>query len=50
MDKQSQEGFEQMAKCVVDEYSQFEPVKGYHIDGTMTQGENIADNGGLHNE
>src|SRR4051794_39278198 len=46
MDQKSEEGFQQMANCVIDEYDKFEPIKGHHIDGTRTQGENIADNGG----
>ena len=29
------------------EYSAFEPVKGFHINGELTLGENIADNSGL---
>jgi predicted metalloendopeptidase len=45
MDKKSDEGFQQMAKCVIDEYDKFD-VEGHHINGTMTLGENIADNGG----
>lgn len=46
MDEASQRGFDEMAQCVVDEYARFEPLPGMHIDGIMTQGENIADNGG----
>ena len=29
------------------QYSQFEPVKGFHVNGQLTMGENIADLGGL---
>ena len=46
MDKDSENGFDKMANCVVNEYNQFEPMKDLTIDGNMTQGENIADNGG----
>jgi putative endopeptidase len=31
----------------VAEYSAFEPVTGYHLNGELTLGENIADNSGL---
>uniref|UniRef100_A0A8R1UW65 Peptidase n=1 Tax=Pristionchus pacificus TaxID=54126 RepID=A0A8R1UW65_PRIPA len=52
MDKDSQDGFDNMAKCVIDEYSQFCPLpedrSPHCTDGTRTQGENIADNGGIH--
>jgi predicted metalloendopeptidase len=39
--------FEQRAKCISDEYSQFEPVPGTKINGDLTLGENTADNGGV---
>ncbi len=29
------------------QYSAFEPVKGYHVNGQLTMGENIGDNSGL---
>lgn len=35
-----------MAKCVIDEYHGFCPPKMPCLDGELTQGENIADNGG----
>ncbi|XP_074654077.1 neprilysin-1-like [Tubulanus polymorphus] len=42
------EAFRNRAQCMIDQYSQFklEPF-GLPIDGRNTQGENIADNGGL---
>jgi putative endopeptidase len=39
--------FEERAKCFVDEYSRFKLDDGTPIDGKLTLGENIADNGGI---
>ena len=39
--------FSAKTKALVAEYSAFEPVKGYHNNGELTLGENIADNSGL---
>lgn len=49
----SQTAFNSMAKCVVDEYSGFCPLDSSQyqpacVNGDQTQGENIADNGGIH--
>jgi predicted metalloendopeptidase len=33
--------------ALVTEYSAFEPVAGYHVNGELTLGENIADNSGI---
>jgi predicted metalloendopeptidase len=41
------EAFDLKAKALVAEYGAFEPVKGFHINGELTLGENIADNSGL---
>lgn len=40
--------FQKRAQCIIDQYSSFvlEDV-GLNINGKMTNGENIADNGGL---
>jgi putative endopeptidase len=32
---------------LVAQYNAFEPVPGYHVNGELTLGENIADNSGL---
>jgi len=47
MTPNAEAGFDTMAQCVVDEYSNFcYPGLGC-INGITTQGENLADNGGL---
>uniref|UniRef100_A0AC34Q1X1 Uncharacterized protein n=1 Tax=Panagrolaimus sp. JU765 TaxID=591449 RepID=A0AC34Q1X1_9BILA len=53
MTNTSYQSFTDMAKCVVDEYSNFQPLNASvyspsHLNGANTQGENIADNGGIH--
>uniref|UniRef100_A0A914D6J2 Uncharacterized protein n=1 Tax=Acrobeloides nanus TaxID=290746 RepID=A0A914D6J2_9BILA len=49
MDKNSSRGFQTMADCVINEYNHFCPLDNgtFCIDGSQTQGENIADNGGI---
>jgi len=39
--------FTARAQGIIDQYSAYEPLPGMHIDGELTQGENIADIGGL---
>jgi putative endopeptidase len=39
--------FDDRAKCVVDQYSAYEPLPGVRLSGELTLGENIADLGGL---
>src|SRR5450631_1311280 len=34
-------------KALVAQYDAYEPVSGYHVNGELTLGENIADNSGL---
>ena len=39
--------FNAKTKALVAQYDAFEPVPGYHINGSLTLGENIADNSGI---
>ena len=42
------EKFRGQAKCIIDQYDKYKlPGIDLYINGRMTQGENIADNGGL---
>ncbi|MBS0213564.1 MAG: M13 family peptidase [Proteobacteria bacterium] len=45
--KEDHEKFAAKTRALVAEYSAFEPVKGFHLNGELTLGENIADNSGL---
>lgn len=47
-DIETKKRFTERTKCIVDQYSSYEvPGTGLHINGLLTQGENIADNGGV---
>ena len=39
--------FKAKTEALVAQYAAFEPVPGYHLNGELTLGENIADNSGL---
>jgi putative endopeptidase len=39
--------FAARTKMLVQQYSAYEPLPGYHVNGELTLGENIADNSGL---
>jgi predicted metalloendopeptidase len=39
--------FEDATRCVVDQYAAYEAVPNVKLDGKLTAGENIADNGGV---
>jgi predicted metalloendopeptidase len=39
--------FKAKTSMLVNQYNAFEPIKGYHVNGELTLGENIADNSGL---
>ena len=43
----SAEEYNKRRKAVVDQYSEYEPLPGMHVNGELTQGENIADIGGV---
>ena len=45
--KSDEEAFQKRADVMVNQFNEFEPVKGYHINGKATLGENIADLGGI---
>lgn len=45
--KTDEEAFTQRAALMIRQFDEFEPVKGYHINGKATLGENIADLGGI---
>ncbi len=44
---QDRKAFDARTQCIVDEYSKFQPLPGMHINGKLTLGENVADNGGV---
>ena len=39
--------FAEATSCVVDQYAKYEAVPGVKVNGKLTAGENIADNGGV---
>ena len=41
------EKFTAKTKALVAQYAAYEPIPGYHVNGELTLGENIADNSGL---
>ena len=45
--KDDHEKFAAKTKALVAEYTGFEPLANYHVNGELTLGENIADNSGL---
>ena len=43
------EEFEKRVQCVIDQYNKFQVLPGIYVNGKLTQGENIADIGGIKN-
>jgi putative endopeptidase len=41
------EKFKVKTRALVEQYNAYEPVPGFHVNGDLTLGENIADNSGL---
>jgi predicted metalloendopeptidase len=39
--------FSQLTSSLVEQYNQYQPLPGYHVNGKLTLGENIADISGL---
>src|SRR5438874_7289058 len=39
--------FKERSGAIVQQYNEYEPLPGLHVNGELTQGENIADLGGL---
>jgi len=45
--KTDEDAFNKRAAVMIKQFDEYEPVKGYHINGKATLGENIADLGGI---
>ncbi len=45
--KKDETEFNTRAEVIIKQFDKFEPVKGYTVNGKATQGENIADLGGI---
>jgi predicted metalloendopeptidase len=39
--------FKERARAIIQQYNEYEPLPGLHVNGELTQGENIADLGGV---
>jgi putative endopeptidase len=45
--KESADAYEKRRQAVVQQYNEYEALPGLHVNGELTQGENIADIGGV---
>jgi len=45
--KDDRERFEKQTRRLIAQYDAFSPLPGYHVNGALTLGENVADNAGL---
>lgn len=45
--EQDNKNFAVKSKMLVEQYNAYSPIPGYHVNGELTLGENIADNSGL---
>ena len=45
--KQDHQKFKAKTQALIAQYNTYEPIAGYHVNGELTLGENIADNSGL---
>lgn len=45
--REDHEKFATRTRALVEQYARYEPVPGFHVNGELTLGENIADNSGL---
>jgi putative endopeptidase len=45
--KEDLDKFKAKTHALVEQYAAYEPVPGYHVNGELTLGENIADNSGI---
>jgi len=45
--QQSAEEFKKRSDAIVQQYNEYEPLPGLHVNGALTEGENIADVGGV---
>ena len=45
--KDDKANFKKLTSALVEQYNAYSPLPGYHLNGALTLGENIADNSGL---
>ena len=45
--KEDAQKFKTRVQVMIDQYNKFTVLNGLHVNGSLTQGENLADNGGL---